>query len=302
MALGHRIMVLRSLMAVLAPLTGTRATGTATVAATGADVVLPKGCFAAPIVASGTGNAAIARDKLVFTTAETTVTSAGVSVPVTSLLGGTRHNFADGTQLRWDPSLTGVELVSSLDGAMSGGLNPTGDAALQRIVTYEELSMESAAALFAAKLHGHAPAAVVTWSGSGRAQRRGRDVWQRSDQWVIYVVVTRKDGTVERGHEGLNLLDIIEAYLGERGAVDGRHYSDRPTAILGARRHRVTPSSFIYALTLETSGAVQRIDTRVADGASAVGTIAAWDRTRYDVEIAETPAYPLVTEADYAQP
>lgn len=298
MALGLRVTVMRSLMAVLAPLTGTRATGTALVkSTTGGDVVLPAGCHAAPIVASDTGNKQIARDKLVFSAAQVTVNPAGVAVPVRSLLGGVRHNFDDATELRWDPQLTGIELVSVLSGAMTGGLEPTGDAMVRRILAYEDLSTAQVAAqLFAAKMQSLTPTLIITWAGTGPSERMGRSVWQRSDRWVVYVVVTRKDGTIERGHQGLNLLDLVEAYLGERGAVDGANFSDPPVTITGASRHSVTPSSYVYALSLETHNAVDRIDTRVADG-----QFADWVRTSYDVSVAETPPYPLVVDARYDQ-
>lgn len=303
MALGHRLGVMRALMAALSPLTGQRSTGVATVRSTGGDVLLPKGRFAAPIVESTTGNKAIARDKLLFTTEDVTVDEAGVAVPVTSLLGGLRHNFPVATELRWDPELTGIEKVSSLSVATTGGLEPVGDASLRNIVAYEELTQPAAAALFAAKLRGLFPGAVVTWAGSGPAQRRGRGVWQRSDRWAIFLVVARQEGTVERGYQGLNLLDLVESYLGERGAVDGRNFSDQPTTITGAGRHSVTPTSFVYQITVETHGSVARVDTRLTDGTSGKGTaIANWDRTRYDVDVAETPAYPLLSDADYEQP
>ncbi len=301
MSLGFRVTVMRSIMGVLAPLTGQRATGTALVRATGSDVVLPRGCFAAPIVESDTGNKAIARDKLLFTTAETTVTAGGTAVPVASLVGGARHNFAAGTDLRWDPQLAGVEIVSSLNVATTGGAEPTGDAKLRGLIPYEELATNKiGGAIFAAKLQGLTPGVVVTWAGTGAAERMGRNVWQRSDRWILYLVVTRKQGTVERGHEGLNLLDLLEAYLGERGAVDGRNFSDPGVSIVGASRHSVTPSSYVYALTIETHGGMKRIDTRLVDG-TAHGVIADWDRSRYDVNVATTPEYPLIVDARYDQ-
>lgn len=302
MSLGFRVTVMRSIMAVLAPLTGQRATGTVTVrSTTGSNVTLPKGCFAAPIPASDTGAKQIARDKLLFTTEEATVAPAGTPVAIASLLGGTRHNFVDGTEVRWDPQLTGIELVSSLTGDMTGGAEPTGDASVRRIIAYEELATpDIAAALFSAKMVAQTPGVVVTWASTGPGERMGRSVWQRADRWILYVVTTRGSGTIERGTEGLNLLDLLESYLGERGAVDGRNFSDPGISIVGASRHRVTPSSFVYALTIETHGAMARVDTRLVDG-SAKGPIADWVRTRYDVNVATTPEYPLIVDVEYDQ-
>jgi hypothetical protein len=304
--LGFRLMIARSVMAVLAPLTGTRSSGTVTVKATGSDVKFPGGCFAAPIIESESGNKAIARDKPVFvgmnpSTAEGdwTVTAAGTALPVTSLLGGARHNFeAASTTLRWDPAMTGVELVSALAGDMTGGLDPTGDAHVKRILLYEDLSTaEIALQVFQAKMLTQAPAVILAWAGTGAGERMGRSVWQRPDRWVAYVVVTRQSGTVERGHEGLNLLDLVESYLGERGAVDGRNFSDPPVTIVGASRHSTTPSSFVYALTFETTSALQRTDTRLAEG-----KFGPWDRTNYDVTVATAVPFPLVVDAEYDQP
>ena len=75
-------------MTLLSPMTGTIATGNLTVTATGADVVLPKNSYAIPIIPGAAPNAQLSPHVLLKTTEETTVTAAGVAVPVKTVFGG----------------------------------------------------------------------------------------------------------------------------------------------------------------------------------------------------------------------
>ncbi len=167
----------RCILATLAPLTGTRATGTAIVKATGGAVVLPAASVAIPIVASTTASAQSQTDWTRLVKAgplpDPTVPSTrlnpiqhilidpvaepdGTAVPIYSLLGGAHHNasavsgLAAGTGLRWDPPIAGIELTSTITVGMSGGADTmplwltngvATPAALRRIVLFDRLGI-----------------------------------------------------------------------------------------------------------------------------------------------------------------
>lgn len=311
--LGLRKYVQRKIMSVLAPLTGQRASGQITCSATGADVTLPQGCFGYPIIESAAGRPAIYRNQPVFvdqnpatSDGSWTVTSGGVAVNAKSVLGGVRHNFKTGTKIRWDPALLGLELVSDIPAAWTGGAEASGDGAVRRIVSYETLGVEASADLFNARV-GTFPAIVVAWNGEGEHRRMGRDASHFPIRWKLYVVTQRQQGTNERGEAGLDILDLVTAYLTQRGAVDGvpgngntGHFSDPPTLVTGATRERVTPGSYIYAVGVETYNAQARLDPRLevngGDG------FADWAKTMYDSDTATTPALPVIDEAGWYMP
>lgn len=308
MAQGVRTFTLRKLMAVLAPLTGLRASTTALVRpSTGSDVTLPAGCYVAPTVRSQADVPAVDRGRLFFVERNPdtedgtwTVTPAGSSVAISSVLGGERHNLPADTVLHWDPPLVGLEDTATMEAAATGGADPTGTASVRRIVAYEDLdTAQKALRLFQAQSRGETPAIVLCWTGTGPAIRRNLQgsIALRPETWVAYVVVSRMQGALVRGPTGLGLLDLVESYLMGRGAVDGQHFSDPPVIVTAAGRHSMSPTSYVYQLQFTTHTAMERIDTRIADG-----QFGGWDVTRYDVSTATTESLPVITDARYPQP
>lgn len=306
MAVGVRKLILRRLMAVLAPLTGSRAEGTVLVrSTTGGSVTLDAGCHLVPAPESAAGNRQLDRSRPFFvlpngSSEQWTVTPGGTSVSVRSVLGGARMNIAAETRFRWDPSLTGLELFAESELDMTGGVDSTGEAAVRRIVGFEQLdSAQKALNLFQARSRGEVPAVILTWTASGPAVRRPLDgrALLRDELWKAYVVVSRMDDSQGRDSDGLDVLDLVESYLLGRTAVDGQYFSDQPLSILGARRHSVSPSSYTYEIDFSTRNTLEAIDPRITDG-----TFADWETTKYDFTTADTPTLPTIEDARYPQP
>lgn len=260
------ISLARRIMAVLSPLLGARAIGTATVTATDASVVLPRGAIGCPIVTSTTGSQQIDRTKLVVTTEAKTVTSSGVSVAVAAMMGGERYNeLPADTPIVWDPTIEGLTAQATLNApGLAGGTNATKEGAAKRILFYEAIgSQEAVRAFFNATDFAVHPSIVVAWAGSPSTKKTGTRRWQRTDRWEIYVVTSRLDGAHERAGEGLAILDLVEAYLCDRQNADGVCFSAPPARVMSRSRISSTASSFVYGLVLETSMGFRGIDPRL---------------------------------------
>lgn len=281
----------RALMEVLRPLTGDPSTGSATIKSTSGDVKLPKRCFMAPLRRFVSNQEALDRDNLLRTREDVIATTAGVSVPLISMLGGKRQNHPVGTRLLLDPPLLGIEPYATVDtGGMTGGADASGTGSVRQIVRYEIISSATAAKdLFSARVHAGAPAIVVAWNDSGSPTAAGRAA-VRPDQWIIYVVTSRNDGKGVRGDDGADILDAVESYLHDRHSVAGHVFSQPSTQILSRGRLTTTPTSYIYTLTCQTTGAVKRIDTR------GELTFAEWKRTLLDLPTADVPPFPIVDQ------
>jgi hypothetical protein len=250
--------IARRLLACVASMTGERSTGSLTVKATGADTVLRKGAIGAPIVGGR-----VDYSRLFWVTADTVVTSAGVEVGVSSLLGGAHHNIAGPVQLRWFPQLDGVEPVSPFFSAPSGAT--TGD--IKQVAIYEQLSADVARDLFLAKV-GAFPALVLAWERSDRAVRKGEGSARQVERWTFYVVVSRADATERRGAEGLALLDDLETLLVDRKQIDGLPVSGTGIEITARGRRAIGPTSYVYTLAFGTARGVRRDDSVLAAQAS----------------------------------
>lgn len=277
----------RALLSVLAQggLTGVRATGIATVKATGGDVVLPRASYAVPIVTSAAGLAQRLPQQLVKVKAATTVKAAGTAVPVLAMVGGAAGNLPAGTKLRWDPPVPGVEIESVLDGGgMTGGSNV--GALVRRLVSLEGLGQPGAAAPFWRAQAGDFPAVVVSWESGAFDGRKGNAKQGRTAKYRLWVVVSRLDGDHERRDHGKDLLDELAALLCDRGEADGEPFSVPPVELGAMGRLALEPSSYIYWLDVEVSTAVRRRELK---------TYADWTATR---ETLQVPAEDGVTVVD----
>jgi len=299
-SIGQTKRIARAIAEVLRPLTGTPATGFATVTASGSDILLPAGSFAAPIRTSTSGTPPttcqqIDRENLVRTTVDVIATTAGTTVPVTTMLGGIRQNLAALTSLRWDPPLIGMAPLAAVGAAaLAGGANATGTGAVGQIVLYEELrSGQVPLDLFRARAESGAPLVAIVWSSRGRAEKVGRNRAARPETWQLFVVVGHQAGAPERGSDGLDVCDAIEGYLTDRAEIGGFIFSAPPASVTGCKRVAVNETGYVYAVELVTLNAAERIPT--PEEATAVE----WDHLRLDMQRASVPPFPVTTNALY---
>jgi hypothetical protein len=287
----------RAILEVLRPLTGTPSTGTATITASSADVIVPARCFLAPIRKTGGGNAQIDRDNLIRTTTETTVTSGGTSVPIISMLGGKQQNWPAGTQLRFDPVLEGVEEVAVTASAMTGGASATGVGAVSRLVEFEEIGSATAARdILRAKGLGGAPIIILTWDSAGISEKISRGVSREPNRWTVVIVVARTDSGAQRRNEGRDIMDAVVGYLGDRSSIAGHVFSAPPTRILSRKRVVVTETSYVYAVEIETLQQPKRIETRGETSPDGEATYVTWRRMLVDINTADVPPFPVVDD------
>lgn len=287
----------RAIMTLLSPMTGTFATGNLTVQATGADVVLPKNSYAIPIIPGAGSNAQLSPHVLLKTTEETTVTAAGVLVPVKTVLGGIGGNLAAAVDARWSPGIEGVEAVSPVAaGGLTGGAEPTGYGGVKEIRFYEQIgSAKSQQDLFRAKL-GRFPAIVLVWSGTEPDDRRGTHRRSYVENWILSVVSSRNDSDDERRAEGLHILEEASEWLTNRTQVDGEKLSS-PMALAIGRRDRLvaTETSYIYTIRFQTEHTICIRETR---------EFPYWETwvQDHDTQSGEDPEVPIVDDAIYSMP
>jgi hypothetical protein len=294
--IGQTKRIRRALMAVLRPLTGDRATGQVLAkAAVGTTTIkLPKGSYCLPAPASVAGKTQLSQELLLHTTAETVVTEAGTLVPITSTLGGVRHNLAAGTVVRWDPPLLGMVPTAAVHANMTGGLDASGPGMVRQVLAYETLiGGQPTLDVFLAKIRA-TPAVVVAWASSQAVESTGVGAHRNEDLWKLYVVCSISSGASERGDEALDILDAIESYLTDRSSVDGWVFSGPAVEIRSKEAVRLTSTSAIYSVTLMTSNGVRRTEHRTLGD-----SYEEWLTTQIDLETATTTPLPVVIAAIY---
>lgn len=271
----------RALLATLAPATGVRATGTVTASSGGAEVEIPPNSYLVPVVGGKM------RDDLLFKTTDSwtlppNATEAGI--PITSNVGGARHNLPVGTVLRFDPVLDGVERDVTLDGSMSDGSDE--GQLIRAVAFHEELEVSNPSQdLFSSKIGEGGVLLVWTQSdpmegsmaglrqGSSRATRNAR-FWR--ENYVLYVVATRLASDNDRRQKGKLILQAVTRLLTDRHMNDdGEVLSTVGAGVEITNRARLgrTDKHYIYACTL-------RANQTLEQGLSAREFIV-WQRTRY---------------------
>lgn len=281
MSVGATVRIERAIMSVLSQpqldparpgLTGVRSTCSVTVKATGADVVLPANTYAFAVVTSAAGLAGADQHRLIKTIEAKTVTSAGVSVPIMSMAGGSDMNLPIGTVLRWDPQISGVEATSTLTSAMTGGLTLDEPGYVKRIVSLEGLGAgESARAFWAAQAPALFPAIVVAWESAGEAVRKGSGRQVQLHQFRIYVVTSRLENDMRRRHDGHTVLDAVREILCDRAEADGESFSNVPIQLGNMGRLALAPSSYVYWVDVIVSHSTTKRELR---------SFASWLKTR----------------------
>jgi hypothetical protein len=296
MTIGQTKRIRRALVGALSPLMGTRATGTLTVRATSGPTELPESCFAMAIRKTAAGSEAIDRNCLLRTTAKTLVETGGTSVPVTSMLGGTRQNLPESTLIRWQPSITGIEELAAVAADMTGGTDLDAAGRVSSIVEFEGIGANAAKDLFQGRVMLELPAIVVAWDSSAGFEWAGQDKARHVDLWTLFVVVARQESAITRGDEGLDIMDGVSELLTDRRASDGIPLSAPNCALRGRRRVGVTPASYVYAVTIETRFAIKRRDTGGA--ADAARSFPPWLWTHFDFET-DDPPKTVIDDAGY---
>ena len=271
--------MMRNCLAAIQPLTGDRSSGVITVTASGADVTLPLGTFAYPVIGGQVQTDRIFRaDTGPNSDKSWTVTAAGTDVDFVSNVGGEKHNVADATSFVFLPPLAGVASAVS-SGAFTGATNPTFYGAVKETFVFEHVNGPAQQIdLERMKLRG-TPAVIIVWNSSEPsdgvttssnnpgAHSRGTFSSSFRELFSIVIVVKKSNSEAARSEEGLYILDQIARYLNKRSSIDGCLIS-APSPILVQARNRVAipkepyQRHYIYSLTFSAENAYTMIDDR----------------------------------------
>lgn len=259
----------RGLLALLQPLTGTRATGKLLVKAqAGRVVTIPRNRYLYPIVNSK------ARPDLLFKTdlapddcgKQWVVDDGGGEVDILSNIGGARHNLPLGTKFAFDPPAPYAQPLPELSQATVGGVDAVGFGSLKDAVVYESMEGDHALALRRSMTKAF-PAAVLHWMAilppegstsahAGGMRRKGEWRYLYALKYLLTVVSSRADEDNHRRHEGLVIVDRIFGLLPGRSAVDGQSVSNpMPVSILNAQREQLAGEDYqrFYAYNMLVS-------------------------------------------------
>lgn len=283
----------RALLGHLAPLTGTRATGTVSVTAPsgGGDIEIARNTYALPVVDGQQRETRLY--KVAANPATTAPNGTGGAWPIAdgatedvglvANLGGARFNLEAGTAFRFDPQLASVS--GTFPGsAFVGGADLGGAFTLKDAVWFEDLSSAAADDIFKAKV-ANVPGVVLAWVSSAPTEGRttgmrqgstrgGRRVRFMRETFALYVVTARLGSDTSRRQEGTTLLEAITRLLSDRQQNDdGEQLSSVGAGVEITDRTRFlrSESSYIYAMRLRCNRVLIPIDSR---------TYSPWELTR----------------------
>ncbi len=273
----------RALLSCIAPLTGERSTGSVLATAPDDPTVLPRNTYGVPVVASASGRAQLAWDRMVKTTEDAEVSLLGTSVPVVSVLGGVNQEVLPGATIRWMPAVPGVAATAIVEGAgITGSTTNNSIERVARAVIFEGLEQNVAQGLWAGKVGGF-PAVVIAWEAASPQPRVGRGAQPMEHRFRLYVVSSRSDGDIERRDEGKAILRALQETFADRAAVDGYVFSTPPTKLGPAGRLALAPGSYVYWQELLVTSTVTKRDPR------APATFPDWLTTTETIPIDGTP-------------
>lgn len=295
------------LQSLVGTLMGEPASGFVTATASGAPVLLEPGTVGIPVLGGvlDPERAVLVERNPARDDRAWEVTSSGVPVAVTTVLGGADRDLEAGTPIRWIPPVEGLEELGEIAApGLAGSTQRLGYGSLRQVRYYQEMTRGNAEHFFAAQLHEY-PAAALSWVrmtpadggssaalGPRTARTAGRSLLV-ANEWVLYVVVSRLDGGDERAREGAFLRDQLLGILSGRHAWRGLPLS-HPSGldILTARLSGVTPTSYVEEITFTTLQSATRCE--------AIGPTdwADWLKTRLQVSLETTPPFPLVDVTD----
>ena len=304
---------MRAILAVCQPLSGDRATGTALVKASGADVPLFPGTYFAPIIAGQR------RPDLVFKVGpgpeddgSWIVTAAGTSVAMFSNIGGSRHNLEAGTKLDVEPWVTGIASAVA-EAQFTGGTDASGFGAVKDMAIYDQLSGPAIHVDLQRSSLKRFPAVLLTWmddepadgsttSSTHRPTRVGTSSVLYRESFQLSLIVSRSESEHMRREEGLYILDALTGLLTDRRAVDDCVFS-APGGLHILRRWReggnqgIYQKFAIYHILLAATAAFTRTDTRAFND---------WLRAVLDVVNPDTlpgeGPYPMVGDGQPGDP
>lgn len=291
----------RHIMAMLAPLMGSRASASVTAAATGSDVTACRGWHLLHVRRSpGTGRSELDRTSPYVVTADTVVTSAGVSVPLRSTLGGARQRIEPGDALVWDLPRAGLTLQAQAIAAASGTDAPDGPKKVRSIVPFQDAGgLDGLKRLFNAQAGQRQYPCIVVAAGAGNAAplatkhaANGRRL-----NWRIMLIMGGTQPQLAQHANTLTLLDEIESRLVGNNTVDGVVFS-QPLLYGGRTLMRIAGGgkSFntAWAITVRSTEGIPRYDDRFDEMTGLAGS--SYDSTSYALGPAsgdDPPRYPV---------
>lgn len=286
----NTIMVTRGIQALLQVLQGNYSSGTVTMTATGDDVEVRAPVFGIPIVDGAEDESRLIKVEKngAADTGYWTVTSGGIDVNVQSVQGGAHVNLAEGTEIRWDPPMAGIELLGTVAaGGLTGGTRSTAFGALRQVRHYKDRGNQTALQFFQSQVADY-PAALLTWDSTTPADgsaipgigadstRIGNGKRMFAHNFELGVITSRRDGADIRRKEGDQLRDDLLELLTDRVSYRNCPISTgRGLQITEARFVAVTPTVNIDLIRFSCQYALVRREAR---------TFNDWLKTRLQIE------------------
>lgn len=276
MAIWDLLLTERAILAALGPLAGDCATGNVIATATGADVVLPPFTYGVPLIG---GKFFYDRMLRVESTAPInvaavgpTVTSAGTSVLVRAVCGGSGGNLPEGTRVLWQPTPTGIAPRGTVAASgLTGGITQDVQGRCARVVSFRTLGAEAqggvTAAIWEAQGTGF-PALVLAYRGDRRVAARSIASAQIEHLWRVHIVCADYLDNDERAIEALLLIDAVRDVLEGLADAYGDIFSGVPCEVGNVTPLAFSPNSHVYGIDLTTTDAPRRTDVRLTDGVS----------------------------------
>ncbi len=286
-AIWDLLLVERALLSALGPLAGTRAEGVVTATATGAPVVLPPFTYGVPIIGS---KATYSRMFRVLPTTPInvaavgpTVTSAGTSVAVRAVCGGTGGgHVAEGTRFLWQPNVDGIARYGVVGaGGITGGVDVEGPGACARVVALNTLAKKDATqTIWEAQGTGF-PALVLAFAGDRTIEQATVASAIVEHTFKVFVVTANYVDLDERQIESELLVAAVRDILQGLADFEGDIFSDVPCEVGAVQPLAFSPTSHVFSIDITTTDAPRRTDKRLTDGVS----WQPWATTRIQVAV-----------------
>jgi hypothetical protein len=276
----------RRVFAHLWPLTGTRASGTATFSAPAgpAPVTLTKNAYLLPIV----GGEAV--DHRLYKVSANPATADGswvipaggsLSVAVHSNIGGGQMNLPATARLRFDPKYPGLDQVGDLDAAITNGTNLCSslfgdaegeEALLKRMVFWQQMQTAESAQEFFRAASGDFPAMLMIWTRSvpmqgrttGGAQgntRAGRGQRIFREGFECFIGSGSLQGASKRRSQAMTAMQAATMLLSDsQHNVDGETLSSVAGLEITSRRFAVAEQAhYIYQFGFDANATYERV-------------------------------------------
>ena len=294
----------RCLLAVCAPVSGTRAIGKALVKTIGSDVELRGGSHAVRVVDEGNNKYSVDFTRvykvspaqpdshLVYRCdlADVTATNAGVEVSMLAVGGGAGHHLPVGSKLMWWPPIAGMEPIFEVTEAIEGATSATLTSSLKQIVSFDELGIsrsDMGAQAWKGKLTEQGPSGVLTWRRSTSVPH-AKNVDLNTEYFQIYVFNSNLRSNDMRRTDSLAALGHLRALLTDRSSVDGFDFSNPKIRVSGRGFVTADDTTYVHVIDFAVSHSVTRIEARV---------FADWLITQQTFLTALSAQYPTLAEA-----